>query len=114
MTRAGANRLIGKWRIVQTDLWEADYLDMLEPAFIEFKRSGLGEFRFGCVVAGLDCHYRSAATHFTWQGSDEMDEVWATASLCSKTTAPSAAKSPSTSATRQPSKPKNGSFSAPC
>lgn len=75
MTRATANRLIGKWRIVQTDLWEEDYLDMLEPAFIEFKRGGLGEFRFGCVIAGLDCQYMSAATRFTWQASDEMDEV---------------------------------------
>ena len=75
MTRAPANPLIGKWRIVQTDLWEADYLDMLEPAFIEFKRGGLGEFRFGCVIAGIDCHYMSTAVHFTWQGSDEMDEV---------------------------------------
>ncbi len=113
MTRAACNPLLGKWRIVKTDLWEADYLDMLEPAFIEFKRDGLGEFRFGCVIGGLDSHYMSAAAHFTWQGSDEMDQVCG-ASLYSKTTAPSAAKSPSTSAMRQPSKPKSGSFSAPC
>jgi hypothetical protein len=75
VNRRASNPLLGKWRIIQTDLWEADYLDMLEPAFIEFKRDGLGEFRFGCVIGGLDCHYMAHAAHFTWQGSDEMDEV---------------------------------------
>jgi hypothetical protein len=70
-----ANPLIGKWRIVETDLWGKDYLDMLEPAFIAFKDDGRGEFRFGCVTAGLDCHYSSAAADFTWQGADEMDEA---------------------------------------
>jgi len=75
MSGAASNPLLGKWRIVRTDLWEADYLDMVEPAFIEFEHDGLGEFRFGCVIGGLDCHYMSAAAHFTWQGSDEMDQV---------------------------------------
>ena len=76
MTRGTApNPLIGKWRLVEADLWDREYLDMLGPAFIEFKRNGRGEVRFGCVVGGLDCSYSSGAADFTWQGHDEMDEA---------------------------------------
>jgi hypothetical protein len=75
VTPAKPNPLIGKWRIVEADLWDGEYLDMLEPAFFEFQRDGHGEVRFGCVVGGLDCSYSSTAVDFTWQGHDEMDEA---------------------------------------
>jgi hypothetical protein len=26
----------GRWRIVETDLWSDDSIDLLEPAYIEF------------------------------------------------------------------------------
>ena len=76
MTQSSApNPLIGKWRIVEADLWDNAYLDMLEPAFIEFERNGRREVRFGCVVGGLDCSYLAASPDFAWQGHDEMDEA---------------------------------------
>jgi hypothetical protein len=75
MSRAISSKTIGKWRLVEADLWDADYLDMLEPAFIAFKTDGHGEFRFGCVNAGLDCEYSQTTVHFTWHGFDEMDEA---------------------------------------
>lgn len=31
------------WRIVQTDVWDADVLDLAEPAHIAFDRQGRGE-----------------------------------------------------------------------
>jgi transposase len=75
MRRGAKSALIGKWRIVEMALWDNDYLDMLEPAYIQFQRSGLGEFKFGCVVGGLDCTLFPDAVEFTWEGSDEMDPV---------------------------------------
>ena len=75
MTPAKPNPLIGKWRIVEADLWDTQYLDMLEPAFIEFRGDGRGEVRLGCVVRGLDCSYSSTAADFTWKGHDEWDEA---------------------------------------
>ena len=75
MTRSVASPLIGKRRIVEMDLWDADYLDMLEPAYIAFDNQGLGEFRFGCLFGGLDCRYSANGLAFTWQGHDEMDEA---------------------------------------
>lgn len=75
MSRRVASPLIGKWRITEMALWDKDYLDMAEPAYIEFKANGAGELKFGCVEAGLDCSLYTDAAEFTWEGSDEMDHV---------------------------------------
>ena len=73
---AGVTRaVIGKWRLVEADLWDRDYLDLVEPAYITFDSKGHGEFAFGCVNGGLDCQYATRTIFFTWQGDDEMDEV---------------------------------------
>jgi hypothetical protein len=65
--------LLGKWRIVEMELWDADFLDLVEPAYIAFGDQGRGEFVFGAVYGGLDCRYGATSVRFTWQGSDEMD-----------------------------------------
>lgn len=75
MTREIECALIGKWRITEADLWDRDYLDLVEPAHIMFEGCGHGEFAFGCVNGGLDCEYSRRIIFFTWQGFDEMDEV---------------------------------------
>jgi hypothetical protein len=46
--------LIGRWRIVEADLWDSDYLNLVEPAYITFGEGGTGEFAFGVVNATLD------------------------------------------------------------
>ena len=75
MTRELDCALIGKWRIIEADLWDHDYLDLVEPAHITFDGNGHGEFAFGCVQGGLDCEYSRRIILFTWQGFDEMDQV---------------------------------------
>ncbi len=75
MTRTMDCALIGKWRILEADLWDRDYLDLLEPAHILFEDNGHGEFIFGCVNGGLYCEYSRRMIYFTWQGCDEMDDV---------------------------------------
>jgi hypothetical protein len=67
--------LIGKWRITEMDLWDAEFIDLIEPGYIRFDPNGGGEFVFGAVQGGLDCHYGPASIHFTWAGHDEMDEA---------------------------------------
>ncbi len=67
--------LIGKWRIVEADLWDRDYLDLMDPAHISFDDQGGGEVLFGCLNGALDCEYSPRIIFFTWNGSDEMDEV---------------------------------------
>ncbi len=66
---------IGKWRIVEADLWDRDFLDLVEPAQFTFGSDGHGDFAFGAVSGGLDCEYGRTVIFFTWEGFDEMDEV---------------------------------------
>ena len=75
MTGTVASELIGKWRIVEADLWDKDFLDLVEPAHITFDDDGRGEFAFGAMNGDLDCEYAQRIIFFTWAGFDEMDEV---------------------------------------
>lgn len=67
--------LIGRWRIIETDLWARDYLDMLDPAHITFRAGGRGELAFGCVNATLEGQPGGGTVCFSWTGFDENDEV---------------------------------------
>ena len=75
MTPAVTSRVIGKWRIVEADLWDRDHLNLVGPAYITFRGDGHGEIAFGALNAGLDCEYSPSIIFFTWVGFDEMDEV---------------------------------------
>ena len=67
--------LKGKWRIVEMELWDNDFLDMMGPAYIAFDGKAGGEFAFGCVTAGLHCRKTPSGVDFTWEGNDEMDHA---------------------------------------
>jgi hypothetical protein len=67
--------VIGRWRIVEADIWERDYLDLVEPAMMVIGADGHGEIAFGALQAGLDLAYGRSDVAFTFIGSDEMDEV---------------------------------------
>src|SRR5215210_8053046 len=72
---ATSYKLIGRWRIVEADQWDRDYLDLVEPAYITIGKDGTGEFSFGVVNATLDVEYCQSVVFFTWMGFDEGDEV---------------------------------------
>lgn len=74
MTSEG-HPLLGKWRITGMELWDAEFIDLLGPGYIRFDPDGGGEFAFGAVQGGLDCHFSTDSIHFTWEGSDEMDHA---------------------------------------
>jgi hypothetical protein len=42
---AAKTNISGKWRITKMDLWDQEAIDLLGPAFIEFKGER-GQFRF--------------------------------------------------------------------
>lgn len=66
--------LQGKWRIVEMPDYEADFPDMMGPAYILFGPAG-GEFAFGCVTGAFAGGGDHAAVEFDWNGNDEMDEA---------------------------------------
>ena len=47
MTGPAGCEVIGRWRIVSSDVWERDYLDLVQPAFIPIGQDGRGELAFG-------------------------------------------------------------------
>jgi hypothetical protein len=75
MTDPAECEVIGRWRIVEADQWDREYLDLVEPAFIRFDRDGHGELAFGVVTASLHLDYAHTVVFFTFDGSDEGDEV---------------------------------------
>jgi hypothetical protein len=68
-------KLVGRWRIVEADIWDRQYLDLCGPATIIIRVNGHGEIAFGALQAGLDIEYSRDSVGFTWEGFDEMDEV---------------------------------------
>jgi hypothetical protein len=75
MSEDPPSAVIGKWRIVEMELWDSKFIDLVEPGYILFTADGLGEIVFGCVVGGLDVGFGPRSADFTWQGHDEMDEA---------------------------------------
>lgn len=80
MTQRCPCELIGRWRIVEADLWERGYLDLVEPASMTIGADGHGEIAFGALQAGRDVEYGTNIIFFTWEGHDEMDEARGTGS----------------------------------
>ncbi len=68
-------QLIGRWRIVEADLWDRDHLDLVEPAMMTIRADGHGEIAFGAMQASLELEYSRSMVFFTWAGFDEMDDV---------------------------------------
>ena len=69
----------GRWRIIEMELWDKDFLDMDVPAFIEIERRRGGRFQFGLVSGELDWriedHPGGKRLEFTWEGNDECDHA---------------------------------------
>jgi len=40
MTAPAGCQLIGQWRIVEADLWDRDYLDLVQPAMMTIGADG--------------------------------------------------------------------------
>ncbi len=74
MSAAANCRMIGRWRIVEADLWDQAYLDLCGPATLTITAQG-GEITFGAMQASLEVGYASDSIDFRWHGSDEGDQV---------------------------------------
>lgn len=69
--------IVGRWRIVQTEIWDLEALDLVEPAFIEFGEDEMGRFGFIAVEGWMDCRHAERdgrpAVEFSWEGRDDCD-----------------------------------------
>ena len=74
MSAASNCRLTGRWRIVEADLWDREYLDLCGPARLTITAQG-GKIAFGALEAGLEVEHGRDSIGFRWSGSDEGDQV---------------------------------------
>ena len=76
---AFAKAFVGRWRIVEMDVWDKDFLDLVETAHLTFKGAADGEIAFGALKGFLDVRYGtrdgSACAEFSWEGNDENDPL---------------------------------------
>jgi hypothetical protein len=68
-------QVTGRWRIVASDLWDRDYLDLVGPAYFQIGAAGRAEFRFGAVDATAELEYGGRIIFFHWSGFDEGDAI---------------------------------------
>ena len=71
------NPFLGKWRIIELELWDSDYIELVVPGHITFEKDNLGEFQFGTVHGWLDCRIENydgiERIEFSWEGQSDTD-----------------------------------------
>jgi hypothetical protein len=75
MSAPAKGKVLGRWRIFASDVWEENYLDLVGPATVLIGADGHGELNFGCIQATLELEYGRKTIFFRWAGFDEGDEV---------------------------------------
>ena len=93
-------QVIGRWRIVEADLWDRDYLDLVEPAYITFDEDGRGEFAFEAVNGSWISNTAIASSSSRGPASTRWTRSAAQDQRSSMTTAPWRSNFPSTLAMR--------------
>jgi hypothetical protein len=79
MSAKDSEKLVGRWRILEADMWDRDFLDLCGAATMTIGDDGSGEMSFGAVQAFLHIRHSKqsgrSSIRFTWEGFDEGDEV---------------------------------------
>ena len=74
------NSYIGKWRIIEMELWDQDIIDMETEGYFHFDKDEMGYFQFGLVQGQIDYRLEKAGNlerlEFTWDGQDENDAAF--------------------------------------
>jgi hypothetical protein len=68
----------GKWKILQMEQWDPDYIDLEVQGYIRFDSGHHGDLRFGAVEGDLDCRMTAgqdgvARVEFSWAGWNDRD-----------------------------------------
>lgn len=72
------SKLIGRWRIIKSEEWAPDMMDMDQPAKVEINKDGFGFLNFCAVEADID--YRISDNEkdkieFSFSGQDDGDPI---------------------------------------
>jgi hypothetical protein len=73
------NPYVGRWRILEMELWDQDFIALVGEGHITFDKQNHGVLQFGAVDCYLDCRIEKVGDRerieFTFLGQDEGDEV---------------------------------------
>jgi hypothetical protein len=70
----------GWWRIVDTETWVNDGLDLLGPALLSLTGSD-DRLRMHCLLAYVNARPTKAGVSFSWKGAWEYDQMSGTGSV---------------------------------
>ena len=70
----------GWWRIIDTEAWVNDDLDILGPALLSLTGSA-DRLRMHCLLAFVNARARKTGVSFDWEGAWEYDFVSGTGSV---------------------------------
>lgn len=70
------SKIVGRWRIKWMEMWDQEFVDLVEPGCFQFGEDGLGFFIFGAVQGQIDYRASDDETRvdFSWSGNDEGRE----------------------------------------
>lgn len=75
--KAPKSAFVGRWRIVDMEIWDQDFVDMEVAGHFTFQRKDLGSFQFGLVQGEIDWRIETFGDEtrlaFSWLGRDECD-----------------------------------------
>ena len=67
--------LLGRWLILEMDLWDQDAVNLLVPGFFEFHEDRTGRFSFIAVQGWMDLRPpridNRPGVEFSWEGVDD-------------------------------------------
>jgi hypothetical protein len=75
------NPYIGKWRIIEMEMWDQEFIDMETEGHFLFEKDGSGSFQFGLVQGQIDYRIEIEKIgeverlEFSWEGQDENDDA---------------------------------------
>jgi hypothetical protein len=87
--------LVGRWRIIEMDLWDREAIELLGPGYIEFGKDGMGSFRFIAVEGWSVGRFRPTTDQASSSAgtgptnltalADEVPQFFKTMGLCGAT-----------------------------
>ena len=74
------NPYIGKWRVIEMEMWDQDFIDMETEGHFLFEKNQLGSFQFGLVQGQIDYRIEKIGEierlEFSWEGQNENEEAF--------------------------------------
>lgn len=71
------NKFKEKWKIIEMEQWDQEYIDLVESGYFRFDDDGIGEFVFGTVSGFMDCRFSNGndanRVEYSWEGTSEME-----------------------------------------